>query len=261
MSSLSRVNPSLSLYFKALCQRFLFFEHLAKSLEEWMAQSGSEPKAAETAARWTAEKARFARFSRAVHDASAYVEDRVASPPRPLLDIKLDRILDDRPADSFVADLEKQILQYEAAFLCCVPTTAPDLTASFRKIALQWGRIIAHDFLLGSGVERPSARTRFRNFLPVVKETVFGGHFGDAALIVRRHTAACIELDLLSCPHRRFRETAALPAEVADLACDLEARVARSFATALVPEAHHRRTRSQWRGEPRCTDELVLRTA
>lgn len=260
MSSLSWVNPSLSLYFKALCQRFLFVEHLAESFEEWSAQNGLGLKAAESGARWIKEKKRFAHLSRAMHDATSSVKARVASQPRPLLDFRLDRIFDDRPADSFVADLERQILEYEAIFLSCVPASAPDLTARFKKIALQWGRIIAHDFLLKSGVERLSARSRFRNFLPVVKETIFGGHFGNAALVVRRHTSDCIEFDLLSCPHRRFRETAALSAEVMDFACELEARVARGFATALVPEARHCRTRSRWRGEPRCKDELTLRT-
>ncbi|MBI2607130.1 MAG: hypothetical protein HYW49_13730 [Deltaproteobacteria bacterium] len=260
MSSLSRANLSLSLYFKALCQRFLFLEHLAESLEEWSAQRGLGEKSAEVCARWTKEKSSFARLSREVHDAAVAVEDHVASRPRPLLDFRLDRILDDRPADSFVADLERQILEYEAAFLSCVLTSAPDLTAKFRKIALQWGRMIAHDFLLGSGVEGLSAQLRFRGFLAIVKETLFGGTLGLAALVVRRHTSDCIEFDLVSCPHRRLREAAGLAAEVTDFACDLEARVTRGFATALIPEARHSRTRTQWRGEPHCKDELILRT-
>ncbi len=260
MSSLSRANPSLSLSFKALCQRFLFLEHLAESLEEWPAQGELRPKAAELGAHWIREKARFAQLSRAVHDAAASAEDHVSSQPRPLLDLRLDRILDDRPADSFVADLERQILEYEAAFFSCVLTSAPGLIARFRKIALQWGRTIAHDFLLGPEVERLSAQLRFTSFLPIVKETLFGGNLGLAALVVRRHTSDCIEFDLVSCPHRRFRETAGLDAAVTDFACELEAEVARGFATALIPQARHSRTRTQWRGEPHCKDELILRT-
>jgi len=233
------IGPSHHLFYASLFRREEWLHRLTRAFEPWVDRTWAEARARLEGSF----KRRFARL-----DGN-----------------RLEEMIDDRPVDSFLESLSKDLEAYEHNLFDLIAAhhvrTSPDEDGSswlrdLEEASMLWGRQLAQECLLAPAADRIAhggpygTRTVF-GLLESIQSVWLGGNYAWRPILVRRYTREELEFEPRACAHCRPDFVSPRSAE---LSCRMEALLIRGFARALTPHVDHNRIR----GASYCMDRFII---
>lgn len=164
----------------------------------------------------------------------------------------LDQAIDDSTPTEYLGKLSGAVTQLERTIAMVTPVEV-SLIEELSRIALLWGREIAHDLLTQSGITRGYD---FKSVYPLVIDALFGGTIGHSSVLLKRITDSTIEYDLRDHAYLRL---AGLPAPKQDIFSKIDELVIRGFITAIIPSIGYERLRKPLSDGVFCQDVFYNR--
>lgn len=158
---------------------------------------------------------------------------------------KLEQILDDTPADSFLTNKVAQLTRLEEKVFSNLSSHH-----QAEKLCIDWGRRTFQESLLSKRFCTELNVNSLRGIYEMIQIILLGGHFFGTPLLLRRYTDSELQYECQQCPHERFGHE--YQGRVSDLACKLEGKVVEGFVRAAWIDVKYSRKRFQ----TYCLDEI-----